>query len=556
MEKIDVIKQGGTDKEDKISLVHLIKVIIRYRISLLILNVIFFLLFVFYMLDISPIYQVKAKYIISNANGSNIFQSSSLNLSGVSQFGNPLFPGSNTSDQMIGVMLSNTVTMKAAKDIDYINVYTTSFLGRDILAPQKKLPFSIEIDKEGVYPLVTLYFEILSKGKFRIYTDELDTYMTFNYLTGEMDYVSTPFTFDHTYRFGEDILLGKRGRIRVNKKPFDLKEIDRSYVLKFRTYLQTAAYIRSKTRVEHQDGGFLNVTYTGDSEEEGVTIIDALYKAFVHYEVGKGKKTDDKEKKILELILKTKRDSLEILGERMINFQESTNLSSDVKAQAIFSRVLALDVQLSDLDREEEYLSYLSQYLEKRTNSAIIAPSLSRTKNPSIYNLYSRISQLNNRKEVNSFGLTSDYPSSAEIDNQIEFSKKTLRHNIGENVKSSRIARGGVEKELRKWEIEMSKMPRLQYQYLFLRRAISKLETQVNVYEYKYESIYLRQLNDEASLTVLDPPLHIDRPPFNVNKKKYVLIFGTLIAGVISILMVFLVDFIKDLRLKLLNDEI
>lgn len=415
-------------------------------------------------------------------------------------------------------------------------------------------PFRVRFEgTSGLYPLVKFSVEIVDKDRFRIsLAEELNTYRAFDYQKNALKNVSSKVSLDQTYRFGETISLPGLGSFHIDRvAPYTPNH--KRYSFRFRTFESMMKSFKSAlTFPPSKSGDILNISYEDVDKYRAIQILNQIPSALVRYERGVKNVGIEESQNLLRPLMLEALDTLKALGREMIRFQESEDfVEGDIKARGFISQVGRLDVEFSNIRRKEQYLNYLKDYLDNDGSgvspSNVLAPSVTGLESGSVLKMYNQMVELSTLRAKNGrFQGASLSPSSVDLTSNVELAKNTLYHNIEETLKSTKILKDDVKRDLDKGYSTMrKKMPKVQYKYAVMSRELEFLQTQYQSYWLRYQTLSIQKLNNNSDTHILDRARDMGEGPYNSSSTKYVLIGSFFVGLVLSMLAVVGIDFIK-----------
>jgi capsular exopolysaccharide synthesis family protein len=256
------------------------------------------------------------------------------------------------------------------------------------------------------------------------------------------------------------------------------------------------AYInRLKVSWAEQGAGVINLSITGPNRLKEIDFLNELITVYQENDLEKKNETASRTIAFIQNQLREIKDSLKVVEFQLERFGGSGRMKDmSTRAQQLFTRLEALEVQKSELIIRQNYFDYLDTYLKRGEGSydQIILPASMGINDPVLNALLSQLIELQGEVKVYAGPERMKNPLLQSKINRLTELRKELEEAVRSLKASDKIRRDFVEQQIKTNENQLGMLPTSERQLIAVQRNYSLLE---NLY------IYLMQRLSEAGIS-------------------------------------------------------
>lgn len=505
-------------------IVELIKTVLPYKWSIIIITILTILLAKFYLYFIPSTYESYAiiKVKINNQTQTKDFLRNSIN---------------NTStvgikQEMISLQTFN-INKKALDQVDFsvqyfqkkdyrlIELYQDSPLNLKLKTEvnQYNLHKKIKITvKDAGFTLSTEEF-----GESKIYT--FNTEIKTPYFTGVLTKKS---------QFTDPIYLILNGNNRniyedIISNNLDIQQID-------------------------LDANLIKVSFKDTIPKRANAYVNALVKIYMTESLYKKDNTNNKVLSFLDLQLESIKVKLEKSENELEEYKTLNSVEPTIKLKDSFEKLSAIDLDLSELVLKEKLAQNLIRFVKNNKNLDAIGPTLLEFNDQATIKFIDTLEVLQEEDDELSLEFTDQYPKLISVKKRIKKIKNKILLNI-KNLKSTLITkRKNLEQQKEKYEQILKELPQKEKKLISFQRDYqvnSKMYTYLLEKKSENELIRVASVSDYEIMDQAYTPTRPIKP-----RRSVVLIIaaitGFILAIVLSLLRALLIDKVatkKDIKL-------
>ena len=411
-------------------------------------------------------------------------------------------------------------------------------------------PFYVECDSLSPQMInVPFKVNVLKGGRFKLSIELQKGVTLFDYVSKKMLSKTGFEKIEKIYSFGQ----------QVKTPHFNFKIVSRDFVglnpknEYLFTFMNEFSIIDELSNaidvvVPHGYSGILKVSIEIKHRKKGVDILNSLVRVLQEYEIDQKNIPSNYSIDFIDKRMISTLDSLTFFEKKIEKFRiDNGLLNIDSRSAYISNRLVALDVQKRQLKQKQDYIDYLRKYIINASDGELMAPSLSGVTEPTILEIYNRLSSLNDKFIENKFGSKEGTPYRFELKKLMEQSRFKFLHNIKEVDDFNQIVLKQLKRETEHWEGELERVPNMQQRLVNIQRFYSILEEQYVFLLKKRANLGLIRSNNLQDTRIIDPAIDKYQSPINDGLKKVLLLaFVTGLAAGVAIII------IKEMTLTLI----
>jgi len=500
-----------TQKESENYIIELIKTVLPYKWSILIITLFVILLAKFYLYFISPTYQSFAiiKVKVNHQAQTKDFLRNTIN---------------NTSTvgikQEILSLQTFKINKKALEKIDFSVQY---FQKKDyrLIELYNNAPIKIEVVQK--YKLEDPYKELIITDKgdsFTLTTDKnkSDKLYPFN------SEINTPY-FQGTVTKKDDFTQPIQLLLNGTKRDIYQKIISHKLFVK-QVDLET---------------NLIKVSFQDNIPERADAYVNALINIYMEDSFYKKDKTNNRILNFLEIQLKNIKSKLEESENKLEKYKSLNTIEPTIKVKDSFDKLSTIDLDLSALTLKEKLAQNLMTFVQNNRNLDAIGPTLLEFNDEATIKFINTLEELQQEEEELSIEFTDQYPKLRSIKKRIQRIKKKILLNI-RNLKSTLVTkRKALESQKKRYEKVLKALPKDEKELISFQRDY---EVNSKMYTYLLEKKAENELIKVASVSnyeIIDPAYTPDKP---IKPKPLIVL---IIAAILGFILALFISMIRAL---------
>ncbi|MFD0750806.1 GumC family protein [Mucilaginibacter calamicampi] len=260
-----------------------------------------------------------------------------------------------------------------------------------------------------------------------------------------------------------------------------------------------------KVALENKDAPFVNLTTSDEVPQRGKDVLNSLMNLYVQYAMESKSKLSQRTLKFIGFRLDSLRKELNAI-ETDIQIYRSAHNITDIREQAQDFRDLGQTniKNMNEVDIELGVLNNLERYANSSESEGEL-PAISNTvKDQALNDIYSKLTELQMRREFLVTTVTKDNPILSTVNQQISSLKKQFKGAI-QSTKASLLAeRNKLQQIENGLKVSLKSVPAQDKEYSSLKRY---QESKENIYKFlleKYEQVNLRYSSSVSDSEVVD----------------------------------------------------
>ncbi|SFO47513.1 protein involved in gliding motility EpsB [Algoriphagus ornithinivorans] len=394
-----------------------------------------------------------------------------------------IFSGTYNLENDILLLTSKNLVEEALKDLHFNVTYYASTNIKEVELYDQS-PIFVEVDPD--YPQMEsgeITFTMLNEEEFVLTKEESGF---FDFLNAKADGPVDQGILNKVFTFGEPIKT-EYSSFTVKKRK-NLKEGEKLSFLIHSQMNIIDDYARAiKVRPINSYGTVLQVSMNTKVVEKGRDFVNSLMEAYMEYSLKAKNQMTENTLNFLDEQLYVVEDSLKKVEQKILNFKVRNKLL-DINSEfgGVLGNIQNLEVQIQSVDFELQYYMALQNYLIEKGKdySDILAPSLIGIQDGILNSLINNLItiSLNRRKLLAS--VNENHPNVQELDEQITKIRENIFENIKNLVENTKEKKARLVATLGKEDIEFSKLPQAESDFMALNREFKLRE---NLYNYLLE---------------------------------------------------------------------
>lgn len=260
------------------------------------------------------------------------------------------------------------------------------------------------------------------------------------------------------------------------------------YYFYFNGLQSLANRYRSKLSISpvSEEASLVTLSTTGNSLEQEVDYLNKLMDVYLEFGLDFKNETAVKTISFIEEQLGVISDSLQIAEKALENFR-LTNRLIDISTEGtiVKEKLKQIDDQKTSLQLQENYFSYLKEYIESKTeNEDIVAPSVMEIIDPTLVRLVGELSEQQKEKQRLSMNLDRNMEPLRLLEAGIARTRNAISENIKSGLQNIGRTKNDLEIDLKNVEREIRLLPSTERQLINIQR---KFDINNTVYTFLLE---------------------------------------------------------------------
>jgi tyrosine-protein kinase Etk/Wzc len=449
--------------------------------------------------------------------------------------GGDIFKSRQNLKNEMGILKSFSLNYRVMKELEDFHVVYTSVGRRGIAESRmyKSCPFKVLYDSLEIEPkMVKVSIEMSSEKVYHVK-------------------INGARKVDMDYKIGQ----------RFSKEGFSFTLVPRDsgksvysdsnsnkYYFYFTDPESLASEYRSKLSVApiEKEASLISLSVSGFVSEQEVDYLNKLMDEYIDYGLDNKNETADSTINFIDRQLKVILDSLDRAEKRLEQFRllnSFVDLSSE--GTLIQNRLERFENEKTVFTLQLQYYNYISEYLNKNAEGAIISPSVIGISDQVLIRLVNELSSLQQEKGKLGFNIIDDQPAVALLLRQTEEAREALRENVRNGIAGLMLSIAESNRKISSVEAEINKLPSTERELINIQR---KFDLNNTVYTYLLEK---RSESGIARASNVSDNRIIDKASnYNsalIKPKKRINLFIALILGMIlPMAAIVLIDFFND----------
>lgn len=504
----------------------------RYKISIVNVTVLVFLLMSFYAIFKSNVYMATMTVQID--------QSDSKNGAGNNDILSSIMGGQTGSlDNEIGILQSRNLIKDA---LGYVEIGTRYFEE----TPVKSIELYRDVPFEVNYNFISenakgVKFQILQTDDEHFRLEVKPTFIqqavfSIRSAIGSVSAEDRPIAFSKVFKFGSmishpDFQLSVSKKVSMKGKKYFFTIIPNEDMIDF---VQLSLGVGPLTPPDGitTPGNILALTFRDNVPKRAEDILSALSKAYIYRNIDIKEESARQRLRFIDEQLLSINASLEKSSTHIKDYKtDHIILDLNDKAHVSTAKIDQLETKLSDLDMQESVLKNLLNYLNQNKEISGIDVGASDIATSPILSLIEKIQAANTTYSSLSIEYTEQHPSVIQVKKQIAFLKSSLRGTIESSLRGIDQRKATLQEIIKSNKRVLEDMPAQEQQLTELTRSFM---VNTKVFEYLLEKrieTAIAKSSTVAGAHVIDGALtNVEQP---VEPKRVLLIIIGFILGLI-----------------------
>lgn len=359
-------------------------------------------------------------------------------------------------------------------------------------------PYTVNIDKSHIQPIDTkIYIKFIDDKSYRIRSLQNDVTL-YNYVDNNIVGEHNILNIDTICKFNETISnKNYKFSVSFNKDLYNTESKDESLIcFEFfhQDLLANNYLLKLKVEPVSLKSSLIKVSFQGENLRLTIDFLNNYLQAYLGYDLSKKNKIASNTVTFIDSQISEMSDSL-LKSESKLKDYRSTNQVTDLsyQGQQALQEMKKIEADLSALQIQEKYYSYILDYINKNKDMAGLAPPSSANVNDPLMNTLvldllslnsQRSAQLSNNTEKNLF--------LGQIENKIKLQKQAIIDNVTNNLNTLNLTQNELNYRSEKLSKEISKLPRTELNMVSMQRKFNLTDA---IYT------FLLQKRSEAAIT-------------------------------------------------------
>lgn len=402
-----------------------------------------------------PYYRISTTILVKD-------DSKNTDLNNVFRQLNPSKINPGIQDQ-VGVLKSYNLNLKTMQYFDWrYSLYKKRLLSsRDLY---KSEPFAVEIPSDFAQAEnVPVAITPVSKDSYIV---ECKQKVMIGGVDREID-------FKKQVKYGE-VFKNKYFQFSLTRKEEILIKDGDEFILVFNNIGKLAMAYKAKLEVKAagEDSNLITVDLVTNQLTRDVDYLNQLGKIYIQYGLEEKNRVANNTIKFIDDQIAGVNSSLQSAGDKFTSFR-SQNKTVDLgqEASAIVDKLKQVESDRANVDLKLEYYNNLKFYLDNRDqNNDLVAPSLPGVTDEALNATVRKLNELYTRREVLSYTVQEKNPVLVSLDNEISFTKNSLRESIENLIGSAKVELQTLNERQYKVNSELSKLPKTEQDLIGIKR--------------------------------------------------------------------------------------
>ncbi len=364
----------------------------------------------------------------------------------------------------IGVLKSYSLNLQT---MQYFN-WRYSWYKQELIARRdlyKREPFLLDMPNEAIQ-LENVPIHITPKGnKYSIECDEKVS------IDGAPQKVS--FKLDAT--FGQPF-KNKYFQFTISKKEgLQLQDGD-EYVLIFNDLSKLALAYKERLEVRSSnamsDSHLIIVELVTNQLGRDVDYLNELGKIYIQFGLDEKNRVANNTIKFIDSQIAGVNSTLQSAGDRFSSFRaQNKTVDLGQEAAKVVEQLQQIEKDRADLDLRIDYYNNLKFYLDNRgQNKDLVAPSIAKLTDEALNAMVKKLNDLYSKREVMSYTVQERNPVLISLNNEIDFTQKSLRENIDNLISNATVEAQTLNERQQRINAQLSKLPKTEQDLIGIKR--------------------------------------------------------------------------------------
>ena len=409
------------------------------------------------------------------------------------------FKMSNNIQNEIGIIKSNTITRRTLDGLNFnISYFSQARWASNFSIPFLKLslykdsPITVTVDSVGNQTYNKFFkVKILSRKKFNLsFKSKLP-----NNQKVEID---EEFLFGQPIKssfFNFTVRLSNKYSPDLDSETSDLFTYD--FFFKLNKIDELTENYRDALKISflYKDANILELKLKGKHPKQITDYLNKLTETYLLAELEQKNQIANSTIEFIDRQISGISDSLETAENNFQQFRSSHNIIN-ISAEGNYTMKKMEDLvkEKGKYERMAQYYDYLFEYIEGKNDfKDVIVPSTMGIEDAMLNSLVTRLSDLHSKRALILLSVREKSPQIKQFNREIENTRNALLENVRNIVESTRIAIGGLDKQIAKVEQEMKMLPKTERELINYKRSFTLND---NIYT------FLLQKRSEAGIAL------------------------------------------------------
>ena len=299
-------------------------------------------------------------------------------------------------------------------------------------------------------------------------------------------------------------------------------------VVKFHDFNSLTQSYQKKITVSQKDreSTVINISILTQDQYKGIAFLNKLSENFIKNDVNEKNIASQNTVKFINDQLIEMSDSLSLIEQQIQEYKNNNQITDlSLKAQSIYTNIVALETELAKSKTIENYYDYLASYLDNGDKlEGISVPTSFGVNEASLNSLINQLVEIQIKKNILIDGGQINNPAIPQYNRQTKQLVLNLKEAIRTSKSANKLMLDDYKRRISKMEQSLGDIPEVERKLLSIERLQSISE---NIY------IFLLKKRAEAKITsssnvsdskVLEPAIFFNEKPVSPDKDKSYLI--------------------------------
>jgi capsular exopolysaccharide synthesis family protein len=445
----------------------------------------------------------------------------------------------------IGVLTSFSTIRQSLEnlghEVDYYQYPSTlNKFGEKFAKPLYPAPFRVHLDTASWHLMYTpIYISFLEGNMYRVKIATEENMPVYYYNTVSKQVI------EKDYSVVLDTILSIKNTLRTPYLNITLKDVDqkvckpdhnKAYFIIINSLDDVTGGWRNLLKPEQiqEKSNIIKLSLTTTVPKKGIEFLKALNEVYIQNDTKKKNLLGQKTIEFIDFQLRDVKDSLRTAENNLKKFRETSQVVDiESTSQTLIDQLNELDKRKADLTVQNNYYKDMSEYIAQNAAvSDIMAPSAVGIQDELLNSLLQELSKLNTEKISKDYNNTVNSPGLQVLDRKIQSTKKALKENVDNLIRSNNIALRQNEQRMNEIRSKISRLPENERNLVDIKRRFAFSE---NIYNYllqKRTEAGIAIASNVADKTIVDVPRMISKNPVSPNR-MFVLIIS-LVIGLVA----------------------
>lgn len=324
---------------------------------------------------------------------------------------------------------------------------------------------------------------------------------------------------------------------------------DNTYCFRFNNLNSLAVQYQKKIEVAavNKNADLISLKLEGQSPFKEISYLNELTKVYTQFGLHEKNMATENTIHFIDRQLSDIVDTLRVTGDNFSDYRASNKVFDlGQKASLVVEKLVQLDSKKSLAQMQLNYYENLSSYLDNADKiKKMIAPSVVGITDVTLNSLMLKLIDLYGKKEALSFSLQDKNPSILMVDNELEYTKRSLNENLKNLVFNTKQELKAMQSEIDEVNDQLGDYPKTEQDLINIKRMFDLNNELYTFLLQKRAEAEITKASNIPDIKVLDPAS--EATFFKIGPKKTLNLFiGFFVGLAIPFLFIISMDYFDE----------